>query len=98
LPSTTLFPYTTLFRSHLVADVEDKDAGMIATSPHDILILHQPVLENLLRRHDSRLALGRLAGERPGADAFDAHGQTDLVGGVERSKSTRLNSSHRTIS
>src|SRR5207248_4031332 len=89
-PTSTLFPYTTLFRSGLGLGL-DRD------------------LDHRLGELD-RLQLDRRVGSGQGVaggDLLDAHAGGDVPGrdrldllavvGVDR-KSTRLNSSHRTIS
>src|SRR5437762_10698195 len=90
-PRSTLFPYTTLFRSRLVhtldhharlalgAAVADQDATVVAELPLDIGD-HPHHLGELVERH-------LLVDHRIDQD----------LGGPDR-KSTRLNSSHRCIS
>src|SRR5947209_12762746 len=84
-PLSTLFPYTTLFRSHLrVGEVPARAAD-----------LPQPLVGPLPRRfqevQQSQLQLpGRLLQRQPQAVA--------LVEQAEDRKSTRLNSSHANIS
>src|SRR5207248_7453758 len=70
-PRSTLFPYTTLFRSPAVV-----------REPHPVRLGVQ---------------LGRGALRRIGDGGFGFHG-VDSFGGHQDRKSTRLNSSHRTIS
>src|SRR5256885_14466773 len=94
-PRSTLFPYTTLFRSH---DARVEHAG----HPH---VLHVPPLAGDLRRDvDAR---HRRANDGVLAGALERRGLVDLqvelaipdelaVG--EDRKSTRLNSSHLVIS
>src|SRR5207248_8831833 len=83
-PTPTLFPYTTLFRSHrafveaaarAVTGVEHR-AGHIGAAPQAALHLAQPAGFGVLARRDA---------DEPQKPAGDR-------------KSTRLNSSHRTIS
>src|SRR3989442_6120408 len=88
-PSSTLFPYTTLFRSRLVHDVQNLQTRLAG------------LLERLAHQGDGdpadldiHLQRGN-AGARPGITAL----QMDIkVGGITDRKSTRLNSSHVRIS
>src|SRR3712207_7861610 len=88
-PRSTLFPYTTLFRSHLLVTQVALDLAD-AVDPHRVLVL------GLLRLRDEllgdgaqrlRLRLGR----------HDPLRREQRGGEVDR-KSTRLNSSHANIS
>src|SRR3712207_7368659 len=85
-PRSTLFPYTTLFRSHI--PVGRGFAGRIASERGPIVIDdvdHADILNPILREKGIRSLLGvPLMVE-------------DRVIGVDR-KSTRLNSSHANIS
>src|SRR5258707_10559762 len=84
-PRSTLFPYTTLFRSFVVID----DLHHEAPAPA------RRILGRLLRyaRRSRWIAVGR---EDPGLD--EAMGQTLLLPAMPDRKSTRLNSSHANIS
>src|SRR5947209_10788317 len=91
-PSSTLFPYTTLFRS----EVKDFDPSGIASSKEarrldrNVLLALAAAVE---AKDDAGLEL-RANGER-----FDRSFQTDARAEPERDrKSTRLNSSHANIS
>src|SRR3989475_9501033 len=81
-PRSTLFPYTTLFRSHVV-DVrvvrDEGDHGLLRDVDDPRLGMPAP----------QRAGEGR--GEQDVADGAEAHEQEDR-------KSTRLNSSHSQIS
>src|SRR5437868_9648235 len=90
-PTSTLFPYTTLFRSRLFAQ-ELREQHHRLRLPLDVVAVgggrYHVVVEGAARRHD-------LLEQVPGVVA-----QRDLdraVGEVDR-KSTRLNSSHVSIS
>src|SRR3712207_8113847 len=87
-PRSTLFPYTTLFRSALVAGLLQGDAGDAPRSvaaDDDLVALGQVGrAEHVLRALDERV--GGLA----------RHDHDDLT--VLDRKSTRLNSSHANIS
>src|SRR2546422_6348561 len=79
-PSSTLFPYTTLFRSHHVTQLALEGVEVARRGP----------LEG--RRHPPREVLQRRAGDsrqRPSGDGLGHH-----VAGRPDRKSTRLNSSH----
>src|SRR3712207_8286199 len=81
-PRSTLFPYTTLFRSDLL--VEAADVG-VADVGH---LLEHEVLD---------LRSGELLQQQPGAAVHeDGVARPQLL--VEDRKSTRLNSSHANIS
>src|SRR5438309_7150523 len=80
-PRSTLFPYTTLFRSYrLTREIQIEEARYV----HPLLVYEQPE-----RRPDARIGIEQLveaiAAVIPEAD-------------VEDRKSTRLNSSHSSIS
>src|SRR3712207_9052588 len=94
-PRSTLFPYTTLFRSRLVADIAHRGQRLEAElAPQDGRAREQ--LSTLLRE----------ALEAQLEDLLDTLGHADLprqlaVAGsrrLEDRKSTRLNSSHANIS
>src|SRR2546430_5652872 len=83
-PRSTLFPYTTLFRSRVTTDVDalnDLFAAGVVTMINDFFLL--AVMAGLLFKIDRRLALDTLA---------------VLPGILIDRKSTRLNSSHSQIS
>src|SRR3712207_7728179 len=89
-PRSTLFPYTTLFRSHPGVDAHAR--GVVGP--------HAQVPATAVRRPPGG---GARSPVRPSAPTGDRHGPvTDAFGrgaghGVDR-KSTRLNSSHANIS
>src|SRR5256885_11166371 len=85
-PRSTLFPYTTLFRSADAALVRLRDVATDAAEPH--LVLHPD------ERAGQPFDVGRLGREQVERDALGAL-RTDA--GQDR-KSTRLNSSHLVIS
>src|SRR5437773_8420014 len=76
-PRSTLFPYTTLFRSRVVAQVEDE--------------LFHALRAELRERLDKLVVGGR-------GEPVDAHIAGLVVDHIRDRKSTRLNSSHITIS
>src|SRR3712207_7586298 len=82
-PRSTLFPYTTLFRSARLAGEHDVEEDQVGP--------HLPREPQRLRARSRRLDPEALAGEIVGEGARD-----DLV--VLDRKSTRLNSSHANIS
>src|SRR3989449_3529760 len=89
-PRSTLFPYTTLFRSHLV---DDAGEGVLVAPPVQLAIAR-----GLLGAH----VLGRPDGEPDLGDVLPTgleNGARDPEVGEHRDrKSTRLNSSHGYIS
>src|SRR2546421_13039707 len=94
-PRSTLFPYTTLFRSYL-AVLRCEGAGPLRTARHgdDGFQLRGAFQD---RTDDGiRDAAVRLDDRRPDALPSDGHGRGRLAGGDR--KSTRLNSSHDQIS
>src|SRR3712207_8262249 len=82
-PRSTLFPYTTLFRSHQHL-VDRLDAALLAAGPGD---LHLAVVKHL----------GRL-GDRLEAELQPLLLELPLEQAGQDRKSTRLNSSHANIS
>src|SRR3712207_7734449 len=84
-PRSTLFPYTTLFRSLLVADLVAVQVG---------------VGRDRVGAGERRAVIGEgaLAGGRRGATARHRHRPLDIEADGEDRKSTRLNSSHANIS
>src|SRR5205814_10557696 len=83
-----LFPYTTLFRSYLIADrVGSPDQS-------DVAQLERSAVDPQLPRQAYRLEGGELVGASFRGGVL--RGQ--LIGGVGDRKSTRLNSSHLGIS
>src|SRR2546430_11284807 len=92
-PRSTLFPYTTLFRSH--PEVEFARVGELAAVNGE--------QGHILRRHDRDARGGRLpvpVAARPAGEAVGVVGprvDQHVVGAVDR-KSTRLNSIHSQIS
>src|SRR5690606_41332001 len=91
-PTSTLFPYTTLFRSHRCRelDVVERERDVEAVVGPELSLAHGRIPREVVHVH-RRAALRGLA-LRLGRDA-DAKG---IVGGDR--KSTRLNSSHVKIS
>src|SRR3712207_9215003 len=94
-PRSTLFPYTTLFRS------VDEQRHLVAMTPVGRLQLHAGVARH---GHDVRLGVGGSTYGRDGGDRVqeglarqDLRRAQILVGHLDR-KSTRLNSSHANIS
>src|SRR5256885_11029435 len=85
-PRSTLFPYTTLFRSRVRPGADDRERDRTAGKRHGRL------LENLAARPRGRAGRGPVgsAGGR-GGDAVRRPAEGDR-------KSTRLNSSHLVIS
>src|SRR3712207_8165979 len=81
-PRSTLFPYTTLFRSHRldVAPVHLRDAAVVEDQVEHVLVQLAGAVQ--LDRPHPESFLEDLRGARPDADR----------------KSTRLNSSHANIS
>src|SRR5688572_31115013 len=84
-PSSTLFPYTTLFRSGRVAE----DAAQGSAVARDDRLAEGHVLEELVGDHRSGV-LEVQVGHEPGGGGRDV--------AREDRKSTRLNSSHSQIS
>src|SRR5256885_13345589 len=94
-PRSTLFPYTTLFRSALLDDLGEADVVAADAERHQVGVRAERV--ELGRVGAGVGVLGR--GEVVGPGAAAAH--VDERGRVERPrdrKSTRLNSSHLVIS
>src|SRR5437763_7333116 len=87
---STLFPYTTLFRSEALGNVKSKDAV-----PELSHIVDDPTAPPLLIKR-AVVALGQI-GDTAGIPAL-AHALVIERQGVSDRKSTRLNSSHRCIS
>src|SRR3712207_9100791 len=81
-PRSTLFPYTTLFRSHIL--VEDGEEDEVAQR-HVRLAGLQPLDQAV--PHRAHVGEGRLA-----------RGQREVPPRIVDRKSTRLNSSHANIS
>src|SRR3989454_7216888 len=63
-PRSTLFPYTTLFRSHDVLD-RIADVGMPVPHPH---VDREPLVLRQRPPHAGRLRFGELPDRRPAAD------------------------------
>src|SRR3712207_7836004 len=91
-PRSTLFPYTTLFRSHdvgaavLLVDLLDELAQERGADGVEARV-------GLVEEHDVRVE-----DERAGEPGALAHAAGELVGHLVDRKSTRLNSSHANIS
>src|SRR5436189_4188614 len=82
-PSSTLFPYTTLFRSrHLRAGDRPEE--------HELVQVTEVADPEQLSRHPGEA--------RPEGQVVAPERDVDHVGAVRDRKSTRLNSSHRCIS
>src|SRR3712207_9178553 len=94
-PRSTLFPYTTLFRSNHAPVADD---GYVVADAQKLAQLvgdeddREPVCDKLLE--DAEEVLGLLRGEHGGRLVEDQ----DARLAVEDRKSTRLNSSHANIS
>src|SRR5688572_31355178 len=87
-PRSTLFPYTTLFRSGVVGVVPGGDGDRIVVDRvHD---------EPLVRRRPVRVLLRAAQSSVRDVDERVRDGERDALG-IDR-KSTRLNSSHSQIS
>src|SRR2546427_8737617 len=82
-PRSTLFPYTTLFRSHRRGGAAAGSARAVAEVPR---VARRPEQPRLGRGHDAHLGRVRLADDH---EAGALHADR---------KSTRLNSSHSQIS
>src|SRR5690554_7341495 len=92
-PRSTLFPYTTLFRSHIVCDgVAHVPAGCVLPVEPDLPALHRAQPHDCL----DKLVLPVAINTRDAEDLPPVHGQVDATDGDR--KSTRLNSSHVRIS
>src|SRR5437762_11371216 len=87
-PRSTLFPYTTLFRSERQPEYVDRLARLVAAGR--IEIVGGPFYEPILTMIPSRDRVGQIT-------AYSDWLQSRLGAKVDR-KSTRLNSSHRCIS
>src|SRR3989454_8554870 len=95
-PRSTLFPYTTLFRSH----VERQEAERGRTIDHDVLILLAEVTQRASHHRlapllvdELELGTDQILGGRHDIEIGEVH-----VGEARDRKSTRLNSSHLVIS
>src|SRR3712207_8041687 len=88
-PRSTLFPYTTLFRSLREADAHEAVVEVVVVGPP-----RRPAVLEPLEHHERRVE------DRHGEHEQRRH-QRDRRGGLEPAvdrKSTRLNSSHANIS
>src|SRR3712207_8113806 len=81
-PRSTLFPYTTLFRSRVVAEYADLARGAVAVALEDL---------------DGGRLPGAVRAEQP-KDLALLHVEGNALYGLQDRKSTRLNSSHANIS
>src|SRR3712207_6982812 len=81
-PRSTLFPYTTLFRSQDGHDAKEAEAGVARGLPHEKSEEHAGAEPDALHDHE---LLGTDLGRHAGDEQLDR-------------KSTRLNSSHANIS
>src|SRR3712207_8066334 len=102
-PRSTLFPYTTLFRSARVREAEQRteDGAALVHAPEGI---GERLVERFLRRIEHQLHFGvrvefraRLGDRERALQAAELVDQPDLLRLLDR-KSTRLNSSHANIS
>src|SRR3712207_6847742 len=84
-PRSTLFPYTTLFRSYLILDARAKTSPILRCRLHKLRLSHS-------RRTGKNLPHPPLSAVQVPPISFPPHGQK-----LDR-KSTRLNSSHANIS
>src|SRR5437868_9915909 len=82
-PLSTLFPYTTLFRS----SSGDRGADGAAVSGHR-------VLERAQRELEPHAEPGHVSGQ----GGLAGHAEASAIGALQDRKSTRLNSSHVSIS
>src|SRR3712207_8866458 len=87
-PRSTLFPYTTLFRSH----AED-----LAVGQYHLDAEHVVGGDEVFQRVDAAGVRRGVAADRAGPLARGVRGEVVRVGDLDR-KSTRLNSSHANIS
>src|SRR5207248_6902900 len=95
-PPSTLFPYTTLFRSQLVRAVREQAEAAMREA--DAIVLVVDAVEGLAAP-DRELAQLLRRGGKPvflAANKVDSNRREESLD-LDR-KSTRLNSSHRTIS
>src|SRR5689334_23689886 len=92
-PSTTLFPYTTLFRSVSRASARPRDNGPPWTNSGARFVGFPVVAERRRAAFDRRRD-----GERPISAPYAAHHAVGRHVDVQDRKSTRLNSSHSSIS
>src|SRR3712207_8179171 len=91
-PRSTLFPYTTLFRSLSLVHGQDALRDRLSTSPVEAVATRDEVACELVVLPVLPVADGRLLGlEVMDADGFGLEDDLDR-------KSTRLNSSHANIS
>src|SRR3712207_9056726 len=94
-PRSTLFPYTTLFRSHSDPPV----SPITDSSSLDLLGQHLSLPRKSLLRSPSRSRVrGSLFSTGTCVRAVAAHSGTANAHGPRDRKSTRLNSSHANIS
>src|SRR5437867_4744860 len=85
-PRSTLFPYTTLFRSERVVNGTTLDFGTSGKLYKSDLVMYDRQSHSLWAQMEGRAIVGTYAGTR-----------LKLIPAKDR-KSTRLNSSHRTSS
>src|SRR3712207_9447158 len=94
-PRSTLFPYTTLFRSH------ELDDGPVSGSVHNHETYAEVALPPVDVAHLARAGAARAIAERgghPREPGCADRGRRRRTGGGRDRKSTRLNSSHANIS
>src|SRR5207248_8788881 len=83
-PRSTLFPYTTLFRSWFL----ELPHGVVDRLGHDAAVADQERIDTVVNPGDPTT----------GRRLQEGHLVIDYLGAILDRKSTRLNSSHRTIS
>src|SRR5690606_41094594 len=94
-PHSTLFPYTTLFRSGFAGDDRVVPFQIEGLDVRGRVVQFGPLLERILTRHDYPEKVSTLIGEAVVLAAL--LGSSLKLEGRDR-KSTRLNSSHVKIS
>src|SRR2546428_10290890 len=77
-PRSTLFPYTTLFRSHLQLPVEDVDADDLPRAA-DARALHDGQPDAAAAEHGDRLARLEPRGTRSEEHTSELQSRSDLV-------------------
>src|SRR3712207_9009620 len=99
-PRSTLFPYTTLFRSELVGRQNDLVRAVLATGKPTVVVLINsgPLAITYVAENVPAILEGFYLGQETGTGVADVlFGDYNPSGKLDR-KSTRLNSSHANIS